>query len=499
MVDGTVYVDGSRLDGEASLAGLCARHGWAIAIFDSTGTLQASAKGRPPAWSSGIHGAELWGLLMATQAASPWASIRVDCLSVQQGAQRGGAWAAAPDRRLARAWAPIAAALDEDSERVIWMPAHCTESQVGVKQLSNGDFLSAVDLQANAVVDQLAKEAAREDRLPIQQRKVVSDLSDTVAAVATWIGQITHIAGNFPNPAWSGAGPHRTLRDSEGMRSKAAATGIGARDRACVPQTASRNGPVAGGVPGAQQLHDLSHNSQWAALHQRVVAKEHANLDAPQRSSGESTVDSALPTMIAVQTPASQSRCLRSRRGPPSQFAQMLPQRWRTAAGQMDGGSRQDSTCNEITGGQKDHRRPVEAAVQLSAAAAVETVAVAVGSPAPGVCDADRNNNTSSSSAGRSSMAVSFGSGCPEGEEESALQELLELQQCGLSVCLPRAKSEVLQSGATAVSPSLVFEATPASFIPQSDTSPRHSQSETEAAIKDLLELQMEGMRVVMP
>ena len=54
VTHGTVYVDGSRIDGEASLAGLCARHGWAMVIFDSEGSLQASAKERPPAWASSI-------------------------------------------------------------------------------------------------------------------------------------------------------------------------------------------------------------------------------------------------------------------------------------------------------------------------------------------------------------------------------------------------------------------------------------------------------------
>ena len=98
---------------------------------------------------------------MATQAADPWAPIRVDCLSVQQGAQKGGAWASSPDRTLSRAWAPIAAALEENTKRVSWMLAHCTWSHVGVRRLSNGDYLSAVDLRANALVDKLAKEAAK--------------------------------------------------------------------------------------------------------------------------------------------------------------------------------------------------------------------------------------------------------------------------------------------------------------------------------------------------
>ncbi len=72
---GKAYVDGSRIDGERSYAGLCARHGWAFAAFDEAGSLVAAAKGRPPAWAEGIFGAELWGLLMAASSADAWAPL----------------------------------------------------------------------------------------------------------------------------------------------------------------------------------------------------------------------------------------------------------------------------------------------------------------------------------------------------------------------------------------------------------------------------------------
>ena len=272
---GTVYVDGSWIDGDASLAGLCARHGWAMAIFDSKGSLQASAKGRPPAWASGIYGAELWGLLMATQTADPWAPIRVDCSSVQQGAQLGESWASSPTRKLARAWAPIAAALEEDTERVSWMLAHCTNSHVGVKQLSNGTYLSEIDLHANALVDKLAKEAANADRLPARQREMVRDLTEVVTAVATWLGQITHIAGNFPDPAGSGSGRQRRLRDSEGLRSQTAA-------RSRVTDI-----PVAHQASASSRLYDLAPHARWAAVHRRVLGKKLDPQDSAQQGSGD--------------------------------------------------------------------------------------------------------------------------------------------------------------------------------------------------------------------
>ena len=66
MVGGEVYVDGSRLYADHDLFGMCARIGYAIAIYDAGQNLLAAARGVPPDWIHGIHGAELFGLLQAT-------------------------------------------------------------------------------------------------------------------------------------------------------------------------------------------------------------------------------------------------------------------------------------------------------------------------------------------------------------------------------------------------------------------------------------------------
>eukprot|EP00973_Karenia_brevis_P070715 9830177-Karenia_brevis.AAC.1 len=84
------------------------------------------------------------------------------------------------------------------------MPAHCTAAQIGVKRLSNGEALSALDLKANALVDQMAKEAAGADRVPPEQRRAVKATWDKFAAVAMWIGHATVLATEFPDPAWRG-------------------------------------------------------------------------------------------------------------------------------------------------------------------------------------------------------------------------------------------------------------------------------------------------------
>jgi hypothetical protein len=150
--------------------------------------------------------------------------VRVDCLSVQQGTQKGQDWAGAADRHLARIWAPSNAALDDDPQRVVWMPAHCSKDAVGVRRLGNGELLTALDVTGNALVDQLAKEAARVDRLPRACREEVRKLGEVVTAVATWIGAVTQLAKHFPDPQWTGAGTLQHFRDSQGAPRKATAS-----------------------------------------------------------------------------------------------------------------------------------------------------------------------------------------------------------------------------------------------------------------------------------
>ena len=55
------------------------------------------------------------------------------------------------------------------------MPAHCTHDHVGVKLLGDGSLLSELDLKGNSYVDKLAKEAAREGRVPLAQCLILLD------------------------------------------------------------------------------------------------------------------------------------------------------------------------------------------------------------------------------------------------------------------------------------------------------------------------------------
>ena len=227
----TWYSDGSRIDGAARYAGLCARHGWASAAFDIHGNVAAAAFGKPPNHVDGIFGAELWGLRVSTRYADPSDCFKIDCMSVQAGAQMGTTWAASPGRRHARTWNSIAQALEPSPKRCIWMPAHCSSPHAGCKELSDGSLLTEADIKANAYVDLLAKEGANADRLCARDRKWVSDTAEKVIAVARWIGQATVLANAWPAPS-DGSNNARIvfLRDSDSCPSKAGRS-KGARTR----------------------------------------------------------------------------------------------------------------------------------------------------------------------------------------------------------------------------------------------------------------------------
>ena len=81
--------------------------------------------------------------------------MHVDCDAVRIGAQQGTEWARASSRKLARAWMPLANILEDDADAVSWLPAHCSATAIGVRELSNGRKFDSVDLAANAFVSQL--------------------------------------------------------------------------------------------------------------------------------------------------------------------------------------------------------------------------------------------------------------------------------------------------------------------------------------------------------
>jgi hypothetical protein len=192
--------------------------GWAFAIVDQSDFVVASASGIPPKWVEGIFGAELWALLNATQCSFPGSSFHVDCKAVQLGAKNGPEWAAAPVRKLARAWIPAADALQDSGSEVVWMPAHCSHKSVGVALLSDGRLMTDTDLQTNGLVDVLAKDEAKKYPPSEADKKAVTFSSRLVECIARWIGQCTHAANSFPTEGEGGKTVK--IRDSTAMRAR---------------------------------------------------------------------------------------------------------------------------------------------------------------------------------------------------------------------------------------------------------------------------------------
>ena len=122
---GTVYSDGSRLDGPMPLL---ARNGWAFVVVDAVGTIIASANGLTPDWVDDIPGAEAWALFQAASRAWLGCRYRVDCEPCVKAFHNGREAATADFRPLARVHALMLAALDDTPrDAVVWMPSHTSQ------------------------------------------------------------------------------------------------------------------------------------------------------------------------------------------------------------------------------------------------------------------------------------------------------------------------------------------------------------------------------------
>jgi len=197
---GRVYADGSRLFGEHRYFNLLARHGWAFAIVDHDGKVRAAASGAVPSWITGIYGAELWALLQAALSSSPGSPMHVDCNAVRLGAQKGRSWALAACRKLARAWIPLANVIEDNTDLVTWLPAHCGKTAIGSRVLSNGRLFDEVDHVTNDLVDKWAKSEARASAPCKVDFEVVNDATRLVEDLARWIGLCTREANHYPAP-----------------------------------------------------------------------------------------------------------------------------------------------------------------------------------------------------------------------------------------------------------------------------------------------------------
>ena len=128
---------------------------------------------------------------------------------------------------LARVHQLLAIAFDDTPAcNVVWMPAHTTEADVGVKRLGNGEYLSAFHRYGNDEADKWAKWAVQEHRVPEHIRQEIKDLHSKVLKAAKWIGAATWHANHSSGKPGRDTGASRQLamEATKAARAKAAYT-----------------------------------------------------------------------------------------------------------------------------------------------------------------------------------------------------------------------------------------------------------------------------------
>ena len=156
------------------------------------------ARGIPPSWVIDIPGAEAWALYQARSNAEPGSSFRSDCEPCVDAIAEGKVVSCSAKRPLARVNSLMHHVMDDASQNsVVWMPAHTTEASVGVKKLSDGTALTAIDRKTNDRVDEQAKIATRAVRAPAELRQDCDVYSQNIEDAGIWLGMVTWLAGNL--------------------------------------------------------------------------------------------------------------------------------------------------------------------------------------------------------------------------------------------------------------------------------------------------------------
>lgn len=211
LLQGSVYTDGSMLDGPDLLTARC---GCSFAVIGDSMDIVASARGVRPPWVYDIHGAEVWALIQAAMRAFPgMTEFLCDCESVVSAIKAGRRTAFRADKMHARAYSQLFAVLDDViGGAFTWLPAHKTEDQVGVVLKGDGTTLTAKDLEGNRDADRLAKLAVAEHRVSSMYVERWTNLKRQAESTARWAARAAELAYN------SATFPHR---DSTACRLKA--------------------------------------------------------------------------------------------------------------------------------------------------------------------------------------------------------------------------------------------------------------------------------------
>ncbi len=200
------------------------RTGFGIALVGRDGSLIAFGYGVPPHWVWDAAGAELWAVYVVASFSVSLPRIITDCKGIVDGLNLVPQATTNHDRALARTWAMLRRAVDDDFElarqRVTWMPSHESVRAIGRAKDSHGRPITSVMWRANRLVDALAKRAASEYRLPTWALRQVDTAAQLVKYQAAKLGVVTHRVNNCRASQIldGGATVTKLLRDSTAER-----------------------------------------------------------------------------------------------------------------------------------------------------------------------------------------------------------------------------------------------------------------------------------------
>ena len=179
---GNVYTDGSSFGCGKPYDAMT---GWAFVVLDDAGRVVAAASGKPPPWIRSSNAIEAWAFYMAIMLAAPGCSYRIDSMACVRTFHRGENNVRTCDSPDALLWKSIFHAIGDKKQAmdVVWMPAHTEESQIGKAKLGNGELITSADRKGNAMADAMAKDAAKEHRVPKHICTQEQELQQTLSKI----------------------------------------------------------------------------------------------------------------------------------------------------------------------------------------------------------------------------------------------------------------------------------------------------------------------------
>ena len=140
----------------------------------------------------------------------------------------------------------------------------CSRDRVAYKKLSDGTPMRQRHRIGNAKVDEMAKQAAEDEKLPFCTLRWIESQSVKLRDISMWIGRITVYANHYCLQNGEPGTKFRPIRDSEGLAAS--------RQRKAKAGRKRKN--EFGEDSSHRRLGDLSHWPRWQQLRIRILARE---------------------------------------------------------------------------------------------------------------------------------------------------------------------------------------------------------------------------------